>query len=230
MPGLVPGIHILLSSLQRREWPGRSPAMTARDVLVRRANHFRKNRIGLSICQASFEKIFLLSLAPNHLHTILILSLLRGVGQRRKRGTGAVDARALLDGQQSSGRPSRVVLAPRRWCQVRKARALRAMVANKPGTPRRSRSNRKTIAQEMPGNPGEPVVNTLVCLFTHLHARLWVHRAPGISCALIYRREGRLMHNPGEAAPRECFWLFENWISFSLSSPAKAGDPVFQRR
>jgi hypothetical protein len=67
----------------------------------------------------------------------------------------------------------------------------------------------KTIAQEMPGAPGEPVVNTLVCLFTYLHARLRVHRAPGISCALCYRREGQLMHNPGEVAPRDCLWLFE---------------------
>jgi hypothetical protein len=42
-----------------------------------------------------------------------------------------------------------------------------------------------------------------------LHARLRVHRAPGISCALFSWREGRFTHNPGEAAPRECFWLFE---------------------
>src|SRR5271155_1338055 len=62
----------------------------------------------------------------------------------------------------------------------------------------------KTIAQEMPGAPGEPVVNTLVCLFTYLHARLRAHRAPGISCALLFSRDGRLMHNPGEIAPREC--------------------------
>src|SRR5580698_5394436 len=59
----------------------------------------------------------------------------------------------------------------------------------------------KTIAQEMPGDSGEPVVTTLVCFFI-LHARLRVHRAPGISCALCYQREGGFMHNPGEAAPR----------------------------
>jgi hypothetical protein len=190
------------------------------DILTRRANHILKNRSDLLLCQAPFEKRFLLSPTPNHRDTIAILSQLRGVGQRRKRGTGAVDARALLDGQQSSGRPSRVVLAPRRWCQVRETQVLRAMVANKPGTPGRSRSNRKTIAQEMPGDPGEPVVNTLVCLFTHLHARLRAHRAPGISCALIHRGKDDRCANPGEAAPREYFWLFENWISFWMSSPA----------
>jgi hypothetical protein len=122
--------------------------------------------------------------------------------------------------QHERGRPSRVVLAPRRWCQVCGKQFSRAMVAKKPGTPGRSRSNRNTIAQEMPGRSGEPVVNTLVCFSTHLHARLRVHRAPGISCALLHRRGEHLMHNPGEAAPRECFWLFENWISFWMSSPA----------
>jgi hypothetical protein len=136
-----------------------------RTFLTRLANQILINRSDLSICQVPFEKRFWLSPTPNHRDTMAILSQLRGVGQRRKRGTGAVDARALLDGQQSSGRPSRVVLAPRRWCQVRKTQVLRAMVANKPGTPGRSRSNRKTIAQEMPGDPGEPVVNTLVCSF-----------------------------------------------------------------
>jgi hypothetical protein len=58
--------------------------------------------------------------------------------------------------------------------------------------------------QEMPGVPGEPVVTTLVCLFTYLHARLRVHRAPGISCALLFSRDGRFMHNPGDYAPRDC--------------------------
>src|SRR3954452_7832034 len=41
----------------------------------------------------------------------------------------------------------------------------------------------KTIAQGVPGETGEPVVTTLVC-FSLSHARLRVHRAPGIPCAL----------------------------------------------
>src|SRR6516162_3831807 len=46
---------------------------------------------------------------------------------------------------------SRVVLAPRHWRQVRKDayRVLRVTVARKPGSPRRSRISRKTIAQGM---------------------------------------------------------------------------------
>jgi hypothetical protein len=31
---------------------------------------------------------------------------------------------------------------------------------------------------------GVTVVTTLVCFTYHSHARLWVHRAPGIPCAL----------------------------------------------
>ncbi len=44
----------------------------------------------------------------------------------------------------------------------------------------------KTIARGMPGFSGEPVVTTLVCLLHILHARLWVHWAPGIPCALCF--------------------------------------------
>src|SRR5271155_4307413 len=44
----------------------------------------------------------------------------------------------------------------------------------------------KTIARGMPGYSGEPVVTTLVCLFYYLHARLRVHWASGIPCALCF--------------------------------------------
>jgi hypothetical protein len=54
-------------------------------------------------------------------------------------------------------RSSRVVLAPRCWsqacdwrCRPSARRAAQVMVANKPGTPGRARSSRKTIAQGMP--------------------------------------------------------------------------------
>ena len=48
-----------------------------------------------------------------------------------------------------SGRSSRVVLSPRRWGQACETIS-QATGANKPGTPGRSRSSRKTIAQGMP--------------------------------------------------------------------------------
>ena len=48
-----------------------------------------------------------------------------------------------------SGRSSRVVLSPRRWGQA-PGQEPGATGANKPGTPRRARSSRRTIAQGVP--------------------------------------------------------------------------------
>ena len=45
--------------------------------------------------------------------------------------------------------------------------------------------SRNTIARGMPGASGEPVVTTS-CAFYFSHARLRVHRAPGIPCALTF--------------------------------------------
>jgi len=47
----------------------------------------------------------------------------------------------------------------------------------------------------MPGETGVTVVTTLVWFF-HFHARLRVHRAPGIPCALHLRRR-RFDHSSG---------------------------------
>jgi hypothetical protein len=124
-------------------------------------------------------------------------------------GQVAVAARALRDGQQSGGRPSRVVLAPRRWCQVCGKRFPRAMVANKPGTPGRARSNRKTIAQGMPFVSGGPC--ECACVFLLLHAWLRVRRASGIPCALTLSKAReflaklrRVASREGRLLPRHC--------------------------
>ncbi len=58
-----------------------------------------------------------------------------------------------------------------------------ATVSNKRGHRGEREVSRKTIARGMPGRSGVTVVTMLVCFF-HLHARLRVHRAPGIPCAL----------------------------------------------
>jgi hypothetical protein len=117
-------------------------------------------------------------------------------------GQVAVAARGLRDGQQSSGRPSRVVLAPRRWCQVCGKQFPQAMVANKPGTPGRARSNRKTIAQGMPGDAGVPVM--LVCLFSLLACEVsGASRARHFLRPLDWRRE-KILANLGRVAPRDC--------------------------
>jgi hypothetical protein len=58
-----------------------------------------------------------------------------------------------------------------------------ATVSNKPGHRGEREVSRKTIARGMPGRSGVTVVTMLVYFF-HLYARLRVHRAPGIPCAL----------------------------------------------
>ncbi len=86
-----------------------------------------------------------------------------------------------------------------------------------------------TIARGMPGVPvtcGHPV---------HVCARLRVHRAPGIPCALIlFGRQG--FQNSGAGCVAGNFWLFElNGARLAApaqhtqpSSSAKAEDPVFR--
>src|SRR6266404_5590169 len=84
-----------------------------------------------------------------------------------------------------------------------------------------------------------------------LHARLRVHWAPGIPCALYSRRGETILANLGRLAPRECEGMveigkpslrakrsnpscrvMEEWIasSRSLSSGAHSRDPLAPRR
>src|SRR5260370_21034841 len=87
-------------------------------------------------------------------------------------------------------------------------------VSNKPGPGGEREVSRKTIARGMPGRSGVTVVTMLVCFF-HLHARLRVHRAPGIPCALCYQRTGNSDKTRAQAAARSrsrvcvCGGLFE---------------------
>src|SRR5260221_12130305 len=63
-------------------------------------------------------------------------------------------------------------------------------VSNKRGHRGEREVSRKTIARGMPGETGVTVVTMLVCFFI-LHARLRVHRAPGIPCALNWAKASR---------------------------------------
>jgi hypothetical protein len=75
MPGLVPGIHVLLFSDAAKTWmAGTSPAMTAATFWCDGQITVSEKQNSFSVCQALSEKIFLFSPTPNHLHTILILS------------------------------------------------------------------------------------------------------------------------------------------------------------
>jgi hypothetical protein len=115
-------------------------------------------------------------------------------------------------------------------------------VTKKPDRRGEHEVSRKTIARGMPGESGGPVVTTLVCFF-HLHARLRVHWASGIPCALVFLGE-RFMHNSGASrrgiadaystslrgAKRRSnplSPLLRLWIaSRSLSSGARSRDPL----
>src|SRR6202035_3646275 len=87
-----------------------------------------------------------------------------------------------------SGRRSRVVLTPRRWCQVCEKERRRRW----PKGPEHRGDHGvavKTIAWGMPGDSG--VTCMLVCaLPLPLHTRPRAHRPPGIPCALNSERAG----------------------------------------
>src|SRR6476660_5233954 len=77
-----------------------------------------------------------------------------------------------------------------------------ATVSNKPGHRGEHEVSRKTIARGMPGRSGVTVVTTLVCFFIS-HARLRVHRAPGIPCALYCWERRNSFANLGPIPPRD---------------------------
>src|SRR5258708_1415970 len=65
--------------------------------------------------------------------------------------------------------------------------------------------SRKTIAQGTSGYSGEPVVVNS-CAFYTSHARLRVHWAPGVPCALCF--EAKVLAQPGRLAPRDREFAF----------------------
>jgi len=62
--------------------------------------------------------------------------------------------------------------------------------------------------------------------FLLLHARLRVHRASGIPCALYFSKAREIPAKLGRVARREQFWLFENCISTFAVVPASAPGPI----
>jgi hypothetical protein len=84
--------------------------------------------------------------------------------------------------------------------------AAQATVSNKHGHRGEHEVSRKTIARGMPGNSGVTAVTTLVCFFI-LHARLRVHRAPGIPCALYCWERRKVLQTSG-ASRREIAMLY----------------------
>jgi hypothetical protein len=89
------------------------------------------------------------------------------------------------------GRRSRVVLTPRRWCQVGDDASHHAGDGGKQArSPGRARNKPlKPLRREGRIASAEPVCSCVFC-FVHLHTRPRVQRAPGFPCALCFV-EGR---------------------------------------
>ncbi|WP_154073515.1 hypothetical protein [Bradyrhizobium erythrophlei] len=66
-------------------------------------------------------------------------------------GVGCGGRVGAFDEQRRCGRQNRVVLTPRRWCQVRENKFSRATVTKKPDRREEHEVSRKTIARGMPG-------------------------------------------------------------------------------
>ncbi len=99
--------------------------------------------------------------------------------------------RALQTTSAQGGRRSRVVPTPRRWCQIGGAIRRRRWQTS-PVTGESAKETVKTIVQETPGKPGEPVVTTLVCFLSFAREAAGA-TAPGVSCALCLL-EGQGIH------------------------------------
>jgi len=133
-----------------------------------------------------------------------------------------MDAITLPDVRCGHGRPSRVVLIPRRWNQARgRFHGRRGLTSPVPRGEREAAV--KTIAQGRPVVVAEPVVACVRKVHFLCTQGSRVRPASGLPCALSCSRT-RCLQDPDTFAPREC------GVVRRLSSPAKAGDPVFQRQ
>jgi hypothetical protein len=99
-----------------------------------------------------------------------------------------MDASSVQDEARSMRRRNRAVPIPRRWDQALRGER-KATVARKPGTPRRSRISRKTIAQGMPDCLGCPVLLACAKCISFCTQDKRVRPASGIPCALLIERD-----------------------------------------
>ncbi|MHC2279443.1 hypothetical protein ACVME8_006086 [Bradyrhizobium diazoefficiens] len=159
--------------------------------------------------------------------------------------SGRAHATSRIPSEDVRGRRSRVVLTPgvcasslavmlrsdrTRASAIREATG--AIVHRSPGRARRTPL--KPFAQGRPGDPARPVVHP-VCIFCGART-CGCQPAPGLPCALVSTR-AREKQNSGDIRREKAMacLLFETCIGttaslapLSLSSPAKAGDPVLR--
>ena len=131
----------------------------------------------------------------------------------------------LLTRALSCGRRSRVVLTPRRWCQVRERKLSRATVAKTPGAPGRTRIIRKPLRGECRVIPVYP---TNACALYHYHCirGLRAHRAPGIPCALFSEGAGPKT----KLEQKTCCEIAKPCLYVSVEAMARIGHPSISPR
>jgi hypothetical protein len=139
----------------------------------------------------------------------------------------AVDAGRATDERARGGRRRRVVLAPRRWCQVPGKQSFPgATAARKPF------AGKSTLyaVNHCAGKAGcSPLnlyarVRILLCI---LHTRSRVQRAPGLPCALFVFFEGGNRRKPRThraAGARRCARIMITLPSLLIGSPSFRGD------
>ena len=151
-------------------------------------------RIFRNGCQEAARKIILFIRSKNCVSCASSRTLSGGAA-RDRHGRWERDAMDAVRARRSADcvRRNRAVPIPRRWNQA--LRTMRkATVANKPGTPRRTRISRKPIAQ------GTPVVR-LPCGLLRAQCALSLHArlagAASIRCSLrpLYRRGTMLLQS-----------------------------------
>src|SRR6202030_2565091 len=113
-------------------------------------------------CPVPSQKIFRFWRRANHFYNSRVLLLEGAFRDRHERGVECGGRGCALDEWRRRGRRSRVVLAPRRWRQVGGGNSADDgdKKARSPGRARRKPL--KPLRAGMPGDPGGPVVTTLV--------------------------------------------------------------------
>src|ERR1700737_1327487 len=193
-------------------------------------------------CPVLFAKIFRFSLYPNQIYIPHRPVPQRG-GSRSSRTRGGMRwTRAVLQTRAlTCGRRRRVVLTPRRWCQVlEKQASWGRRWQESPVAGESAQEAVKTIARGMLGEFRCDLTNA--CAFYHYHCTRGyrAHRAPGIPCALFGRNDHAQL---GRLAPRERRHMLEttyrdaaNWVAYNMKlgcvlqrrrpSKTKVGDKI----
>jgi len=124
-----------------------------------------------STCPVPFAKIFRFVFYPNHIYNPRRSVPMQGrIAIVTDAGRNAVDAGCAFDERRlARGRPSRVVLTPRRRRQVGGRQLPPATVTRRPIAGESTKQPLKPLRAGMPGDPGELVVTTLVCFLHFAH-------------------------------------------------------------